>query len=370
MVYGGVCLGQHGVQTGNASTLCVQPLVVAQSVFDVSDDCAEVENLVDQGLNLVRRAADLENDFQACSCESANGKNTRDYYRCFSYGEPLWYLTIASYGPPDLVCPRTSTFELICLGFLIALMQIALHSPSDLFSISKVKNAVFAQFWLRMGKAIPSSAFPYSSPEPFTIFVLGPMFAEGDKETAVPALVYEASGVVLEIGPGIGSQLPRYNASKITKVYGVEPNIDLHESLRERVKASGLTDVYEIAPCGVEDVVELEKHGITLGSIDTVLSIQVLCSVPDPDEMLRWLYALMKPGAQFILYEHVKSKDVISVYNVYYFCVSCNRYLIGKKGPSSSLEVMNSEPRKCKHLKAFVALSSVAHRDRNGGFLP
>jgi len=139
------------------------------------------------------------------------------------------------------------------------------------------------------------------------------MFAEGDKETAVPALVSEAFGIVLEIGPGIGSQLPRYDTSKITKVYGVEPNIDLHKSLREKVKASGLTDVYEIVPCGVEDVVELKKHGIALESIDTVLSIQVLCSVPDLDEMLRRLYALMKPGAQFVVYEHVKSKDVVSM---------------------------------------------------------
>ena len=136
--------------------------------------------------------------------------------------------------------------------------------------------------------------------------------AEGDKSTAIPALVSEASGVVLEIGPGIGSQLPRYNTSKITKVYGVEPNPDLHKILREQVKASRLTDVYEIVPCGIEDIVELKKHGIALGSIDTVLSIQVLCSVPDSDDILRRLYALMKPGGQFIVYEHVKSKDVVS----------------------------------------------------------
>ncbi len=139
------------------------------------------------------------------------------------------------------------------------------------------------------------------------------MFAEGDRATAVPALVSEASGVVLELGPGIGSQLPRYNTSKVTKVYGVEPNRDLHKALRERVKASGLTDVYEVVPCGIEDVVELKKHGIALGGIDTVLSIQVLCSVPDPDDVLRRLYALMKPGGQLIVYEHVKSKDVVTL---------------------------------------------------------
>lgn len=144
------------------------------------------------------------------------------------------------------------------------------------------------------------------------IFMLGPTIAEWDKAGAVPALVFEASGVVLELGPGIGSQLPRYDTSKVTKVYGVEPNHGLLKSLREEVKASGLTDVYEVVPSGIEDVVELKKHGIALGSIDTVLSIQVLCSVPDPDEMLRRLYALMKPGGQLILYEHVKSKDVVS----------------------------------------------------------
>ena len=138
------------------------------------------------------------------------------------------------------------------------------------------------------------------------------MFAEGDKETAVPALVSGASGIVLELGPGIGSQLPRYDTSKITNIYGVEPNVDLHRSLGESIKTSGLSDVYEIVPCGVEDVVELKKHGIVLGSIDTILSVQVLCSVPDPNEMLRPLYALLKPGGQLIVYEHVKSKDMLT----------------------------------------------------------
>ena len=106
--------------------------------------------------------------------------------------------------------------------------------------------------------------------------------------------------------------MPRYNKDKIIKVYGVEPSADLHEELRRKVKESGLTDVYEIVPCGVEDVVELKRHGIVLGSIDTLLSVQVLCSVPDPDEMMRRLYALIRPGGKFIVYEHVKSKDPLS----------------------------------------------------------
>ena len=123
----------------------------------------------------------------------------------------------------------------------------------------------------------------------------------------------QASGVVLEIGPGIGSQLPRFDKSKITKVYGVEPCLHLHDALRRQIKESGLDDIYEIVPCGIEDVVELKKHGIALSMIDTVLSIQVLCSVPDPDEMMRRIYALMKPNGRLIVYEHVKSTDNLSV---------------------------------------------------------
>lgn len=198
---------------------------------------------------------------------------------------------------------------LICSGCLIALLRIALRNPLDLISVPRIKDAVFAQFWLRMGKTFPQICQETIHDQ---CNALGPMFADGDNQTAIPALVSEASGIVLELGPGIGSQLMRYNTSKITKIYGVEPNVDLHKSLRENIKTSGLSDVYEIVACGIEDVVELEKHGVVLGSIDTVLSVQVLCSVPDPDAMLRRLYALLKPGGQLIVYEHVKSKDMIS----------------------------------------------------------
>lgn len=197
------------------------------------------------------------------------------------------------------------------LGLTIALLHIASHSPRDLFSLSKVKEAVFAQFWLRVGKTVSYRSLPCGCS--FMIpALLGPTFAEGESETAIPALVSEASGVILELGPGIGNQLPRYDIEKITKIYGVEPNKALHKSLREKIKTCGLADIYEIVPCGIEDVGELEKWGVVCNGIDTVLSIQVLCSVPDVERTLRRLYALMRPGGKLVVYEHVKSMDVVS----------------------------------------------------------
>ena len=95
-------------------------------------------------------------------------------------------------------------------------------------------------------------------------------------------------------------------------MYGVEPNEALHIAIRSSIKKSGLEDVYEVVPCGVDDQTELERHGIQQGSFDTVLCIQVLCCVPRPEDTARKLYRLLKPGGQLIVYEHMRSKDIVS----------------------------------------------------------
>lgn len=128
----------------------------------------------------------------------------------------------------------------------------------------------------------------------------------------VPELVASASGTVIEIGPGSGNQVGRYDSSKITKIYGIEPNRGLHDKLRESIKKAGLSDVYTIVPCGAHDVEGLKTSGVDQEAFDTVLSIQVLCSVPNPKETAAALYRLLKPGGTMIVYEHVKSRDAVS----------------------------------------------------------
>ena len=117
---------------------------------------------------------------------------------------------------------------------------------------------------------------------------------------------------MLEVGPGSGNQLPRYDASRIHRIYGVEPNADLHPALRGNAKKHGLGDVYTIVPCGLEDAGTLGGYGVQPGSVDTVTSVQVLCSVPAPAASAAELYRLLKPGGQMIVYEHVQSEDYVS----------------------------------------------------------
>ena len=130
--------------------------------------------------------------------------------------------------------------------------------------------------------------------------------------TGVPELVAMAHGTVLELGPGSGTQLSRYDVTKIDRIYGVEPNVDLHDALRGSIKKHGLSDIYTIVPCIIEDSATLKEYGIETETVDTVMSIQVLCSVPEPAALVKDLYRLLKPGGQMIVYEHVKSEDSVS----------------------------------------------------------
>ena len=70
--------------------------------------------------------------------------------------------------------------------------------------------------------------------------------------------------------------------------------------------------MYTIIPCGIEDEDRLRSFGLTQGSVDTVLSVQVLCGVPQPKEMIKRLYSLLKPGGKLVVYEHVRAVDSIS----------------------------------------------------------
>ena len=140
----------------------------------------------------------------------------------------------------------------------------------------------------------------------------GPTLAAREVDTVLPSLVASAYGTVLEVGPGSGNQLSRLDPSNIKNVYGVEPTLDLHEKLKASIKQAGLTDVYTIVPGGIDESQQLRKYGVERESFDTILSIQVLCCVPDAEKTVRDMYDLLKPGGQLIIYEHVKSEDMVS----------------------------------------------------------
>ena len=109
--------------------------------------------------------------------------------------------------------------------------------------------------------------------------------------------------------PGSGTTLKYLDKSKLTHVYGIEPNTSLHPQLHQAIRDHGLSGVYTVLACGAEDMRALREAGITEGSVDTILSLKVLCSLPEPlAPALRDLYRLIAPGGQWLVFEHVGNR--------------------------------------------------------------
>ncbi|KAJ5737591.1 uncharacterized protein N7483_002716 [Penicillium malachiteum] len=137
----------------------------------------------------------------------------------------------------------------------------------------------------------------------------------------IPPLLKSSEGIVLDIGPGTGTQMPLLTSKSIKALYGPEPCVVLHAELRKRATAAGIAEKYHILPCGVlvTDLLPALRAtgtGVTdaydsdkkLGIFDTILCVRVLCSVPEMENTVKELYGLLKPGGRLLITEHVVNK--------------------------------------------------------------
>jgi SAM-dependent methyltransferase len=108
--------------------------------------------------------------------------------------------------------------------------------------------------------------------------------------------------------------MPLLKSPSIEAIYGAEPCVGLHAELRKRAADEGLSEKYTILPCSVvqkELEGELEKHGLVSeggergGVFDTIITVRVLCSVPEFERTTAELYSLLKPGGKMLVVEHV-----------------------------------------------------------------
>ena len=96
------------------------------------------------------------------------------------------------------------------------------------FNIDEFKDVWFARFWAFFGPKSRDTAAP----------------------AVMPLLSNSAKGVCLDIGPGSGQWLTlfgRANNPQITKIYGIEPNVELHSMLRENANKAGIGTKMDVA---------------------------------------------------------------------------------------------------------------------------
>ncbi|OCL14687.1 hypothetical protein AOQ84DRAFT_280523 [Glonium stellatum] len=175
--------------------------------------------------------------------------------------------------------------------FLMTIFETIFVHPdlSLLFNLSALREKSFGRLWINNGEAM-SEKMPDS----------------------MDALLKTAHGVVLDVGPGSGEQLPRFYPDKIDIMYGAEPSIYLHPGLLKNADKAGFGSKYRALQCGGEPeslIPALAKVGAlnvgaSQGAFDAIVCVRVLCGVPRPEETIQGLYRLLKPGGRLLVCEH------------------------------------------------------------------
>lgn len=117
------------------------------------------------------------------------------------------------------------------------------------------------------------------------------------RQKVVPA----AEGVVLELGFGAGLNLPHYDASKVRKLYALEPSPGMVKRARRAIRS---------APFEVEILPETaESLSLSQASVDTVLVTYSLCTIPGVVAALESARRALKPNGRLLFCEHGLSSD-------------------------------------------------------------
>ena len=117
------------------------------------------------------------------------------------------------------------------------------------------------------------------------------------REKVVPL----ASGRVLEVGIGSGLNLPFYDRSKVTRLWGLEPAAEMREMTRRAASDIDL-DVELIDLPGEEIPLESDE-------VDTVVVTYTLCTIPDTRQALNQVARVLRPGGTLIFCEHGTAPD-------------------------------------------------------------
>jgi SAM-dependent methyltransferase len=115
-------------------------------------------------------------------------------------------------------------------------------------------------------------------------------------------LLGHAHGCTVEIGAGTGLNLSHYPGG-LGELVLTEPDPAMRSRLATKLRRSG-------QPARVVDA-PAEQLPFEDGSVDTVVSTYVLCTVDAPDVVLEEIARVLRPDGQLLFIEHVRSQSAI-----------------------------------------------------------
>lgn len=174
------------------------------------------------------------------------------------------------------------------LFFLATHPVIFLNPPPGKSATEIIKRKFFYYFWSKISRMFDMPA--YKKP-----------------------LISRACGVVLEVGAGVGDSVEKYDRSKVTRLVLVEPNPDMTPMLRAAAEKKGYNEkdgslVLLCEGATPKDLPRLKDY-IKPGSIDTVVLMHVMCSIPQPAACIEMYRDFLRPGGEMLFFEHIAAEE-------------------------------------------------------------
>ena len=113
-------------------------------------------------------------------------------------------------------------------------------------------------------------------------------------------LLRHARGRTIELGSGTGLNLPHY-PDDLDDLILTEPEVAMRARLKRKLRRSGRSARVLGAAA--------ERLPFDDGSVDTVVSTLVLCTVNAPDVALQEIARVLRPDGQLLFIEHVRSES-------------------------------------------------------------
>jgi ubiquinone/menaquinone biosynthesis C-methylase UbiE len=110
-----------------------------------------------------------------------------------------------------------------------------------------------------------------------------------------------AEGNILEIGVGSGANFIHYDATRVSKLYALEPNLGMIRLAQKQQRRTKLNIEYLDLP---GERIPLEDK-----TVDAVVSTFTFCTIPDIATAIRGIARVLKPDGKLIFFELGLSPD-------------------------------------------------------------
>lgn len=131
--------------------------------------------------------------------------------------------------------------------------------------------------------------------------VIAKVLSTGECHKHRSHVVPDATGRVVELGFGAGTNLQHYSTDKVTHIHAIEPSRRARSLARDRVA--------EFAAPVTFDGLDGQMLPLEDNSVDTCVTTWTLCSIPDPSRALAEVRRVLRPDGQLLFLEHGAHPD-------------------------------------------------------------